>query len=343
MAAKFDCLPDFLTRDDWLEWRRLGVGGSDVAAICGLSTFGSPTSVYYDKVGLAPEEAENEAMRWGRLLEEPIAAEFTERTGLHVAAPQGIVWDDEHIHRRVTLDGLIFEHVDRDERVELVEALGTIQIKTTGDNSWDNEIPDRIQLQCQWELGVCGLAHCWLVVLHMGFGRHLAIYEVAADPAVFDRLTAIVDRFWNDHVLAQNPPPADSNPATTAALQSVYGPSATGETIEFDDEMVAVAVEWLAAKHAVDHATEWKTRVENTLRAELGDATFGAYPQGDTLEPLVSWKPQSTGRRLDVDALRATHPDIADEFTKPAGITRVLRATKTLKALAGAPIEEVTK
>ena len=39
-----------LSRDQWLEYRRLGIGGSDVAALMGISPFRTARDVYYDKL-----------------------------------------------------------------------------------------------------------------------------------------------------------------------------------------------------------------------------------------------------------------------------------------------------
>ena len=45
-----------LSREQWLEYRRLGIGGSDVAAITGISPFRTARDVYYDKLGIAAVE-----------------------------------------------------------------------------------------------------------------------------------------------------------------------------------------------------------------------------------------------------------------------------------------------
>ena len=45
-----------LSREQWLEYRRLGIGGSDVAAIIGISPFRTARDVYYDKLGIAAVE-----------------------------------------------------------------------------------------------------------------------------------------------------------------------------------------------------------------------------------------------------------------------------------------------
>ena len=51
-----------LSREDWLDYRRLGIGGSDAAAIMGLSPFSTIRDLYFDKIGVTPvieEEEEN--------------------------------------------------------------------------------------------------------------------------------------------------------------------------------------------------------------------------------------------------------------------------------------------
>lgn len=39
-----------LSREDWLDYRRLGIGGSDAAAIMGLSPFATIRDLYFDTI-----------------------------------------------------------------------------------------------------------------------------------------------------------------------------------------------------------------------------------------------------------------------------------------------------
>ena len=43
---------DTLSREDWLSYRKLGIGGSDVAAIMGISPFATIRDLYNDKFGI---------------------------------------------------------------------------------------------------------------------------------------------------------------------------------------------------------------------------------------------------------------------------------------------------
>lgn len=43
-----------LTEDEWLAYRRKGIGGSDVASALGLSPYRTKRELYYDKIGVEP-------------------------------------------------------------------------------------------------------------------------------------------------------------------------------------------------------------------------------------------------------------------------------------------------
>jgi len=68
-----------LTTEQLLE-RRKGIGGSDVAAILGLSQWKTPIDVYNEKVNNEYPIA-TPRMRWGIRLENAIATEYKEQTG----------------------------------------------------------------------------------------------------------------------------------------------------------------------------------------------------------------------------------------------------------------------
>lgn len=76
-----------LTEQEWLAYRRRGIGGSDVAAILGISPFRTARDLYDDKlnIALAVDDAGNwVALEMGHLLEPLVAQIFTKKTGLEV-------------------------------------------------------------------------------------------------------------------------------------------------------------------------------------------------------------------------------------------------------------------
>ena len=77
-----------LSREDWLEYRKKGIGGSDVAAIMGISPFATIRDLFYNKTGVQPVIQEEEESNWvakevGHRLEDLVAEIFfqKDRTG----------------------------------------------------------------------------------------------------------------------------------------------------------------------------------------------------------------------------------------------------------------------
>lgn len=77
-----------LSREDWLEYRKKGIGGSDVAAIMGISPFATIRDLFYNKTGVQPVIQEEEESNWvakevGHRLEDLVAEIFSkkDRTG----------------------------------------------------------------------------------------------------------------------------------------------------------------------------------------------------------------------------------------------------------------------
>ena len=67
-----------LSREDWLEYRKKGIGGSDVAAIMGISPFATIRDLFYNKTGVQPVIQEEEESNWvakevGHRLEDLVA------------------------------------------------------------------------------------------------------------------------------------------------------------------------------------------------------------------------------------------------------------------------------
>jgi putative phage-type endonuclease len=79
-----------LSRTEWLEVRKSGIGGSDAAAAIGLNPYMSPLELWLIKRGLDanlpgpnPDDT-NEPVYWGTLLEPIVAASYTKQTGNRV-------------------------------------------------------------------------------------------------------------------------------------------------------------------------------------------------------------------------------------------------------------------
>lgn len=262
-------------RAAWLEWRRGGVGGSDVAALLGLSNYASAVSVWCEKVGLIPGKDTTPRQRVGQVLEPAIAVLFHEHTGLYVAGEQTWCQSRESPWARCTVDGFVADTPDHEaaDMDALEWPLGTHQIKTDRAFGWD-EVPVNIRAQCVWEMGVTGMRHCWLSVLHGGFS--FEVYEIPWDDDAAADWKLMLERaelFWS-HVLDGTMPQIDGSEATADVLRALYPNHEVGVTADLDG-LADIIVERAELKDAAKRVKDRLDTIDNELKARLGDAEVG--------------------------------------------------------------------
>ena len=159
---------DGLTREEWLKWRQKGVGGSDIASICGINPWSSPLAVYYSKIEKVPElEAENLPAELGLFLEPFIAMKFEkwlkENEGIDIVVLKSayILQHPTNPIALANLDGA-FLHPLLNENV-------IVEYKTTSERNYkdwaDGALPDYYYLQIQWYLYVTNVKKCYLAFL----------------------------------------------------------------------------------------------------------------------------------------------------------------------------------
>ena len=302
---------------DWLNWRRNGIGASDVAGVIGLSPWASPFSVWASKVDDITDDHDTDAMEFGRRAEIMVAPWFADRTGLHVAGEQTRCIHRSDAWKLATVDGFVIDGPNSD----ISAALGVLEIKTTGDSvaDWADGVPVHYRCQATWAMHVTNMPRCWFAVLHLAFGRpRFEVYEFARDA---DEERFVVDAchtFWHDHVLTGHPPDVDGHSATTEAVKA-HWPTADG-SLEADALTRRMCDRIRAHKATAKLLDANITEAENELRAALGDREALVDGTGTV---LASWKAQ-TANRFDGAALKAAHPELVAEFTKTT-TTRVLR------------------
>jgi predicted phage-related endonuclease len=77
-----------LPHDQFHANRSPGMGGSDAAPALNLSDHRTALDVYLEKKGQAAPFEDNNATRWGRLIEPVLRQQYAERTGRVVTQPR---------------------------------------------------------------------------------------------------------------------------------------------------------------------------------------------------------------------------------------------------------------
>lgn len=206
-----------MSRQEWLEERRKGLGGSDSAVACGLSRYSTPRHLYHDKRGELEEQPDNEYFKWGRKLEVLILEEAAEQTGLKIAPYKFMIWSHKYPWAFVNLDGYVF---GPDAPIGIVECktAGWIKSDEWGVSGTDL-IPQEYVLQCQHALAVTGLGFAILAVL-IG-GNQFRWYRLERDQTLIDKLMRLEFNFW-DNLQNEIPPNPDFNKDFVTLLK-VYG------------------------------------------------------------------------------------------------------------------------
>jgi len=284
-----------MTREDWLKWRRKGVGGSDAPAIMGVSPHSSPFDVWLDKTGQYDDDANSEAMLWGTILEDTVAREFTDRTGIKLRKRFAILQHDEHDFMLANVDRLV---VGEDAGAE---------IKTTNSFYDDSECPEHYWVQCQHCLAVTGKKYWYLAVL--AGGQKLHSYKILRDDDYIDnKLIPAEKEFW-EMVQKGEIPAVDGSEACSDMLKRLYS-DANDEQIELPEEHYELLKQYDEAVAAEKDAKERKELVANTIKAQMGE-----YSKAFVFDRKVSWTPVTT-RRFDGKTFKQDHPDLFEKYQK---------------------------
>ncbi len=285
-----------IERDEatWHEWRRAGIGGSDIAGLVLPSKWSSPWKVWAEKVGLLEPTETTQRQRIGQRMEAVLSAEFEDaRPGLVVVGEQTWCEHAEHSWARCTTDGFVsatIPHGILGNNREIEPPFATVQFKTDARYGWPEGPPPAYRAQCIWEMGVTGMRHSFLAVMFGGF--RFEVFDIPWDDdaqADWEMMFSAAESFWQDHVLTGEQPPVDGSDATSAALAAVYPEHVPGSTASLDG-MAELLVERDDLK---DHVKASKVRldeIENAIKVRLGDAEVGEIAG----VPIVTYRTQTT-------------------------------------------------
>lgn len=291
-----------LSREEWLRWRKKGIGGSDVAPILGISKWTSSIDIWLSKTNQKHDNCvQNEAMMWGHILEPIIRDHFREVTGRKVVEIHAILQNEEHPFMIADIDGLT---TDDNGEPAVLECKCVSEYKRS---EWDNDsIPIYYKTQVEHYLAVTGLSTAYVAAL-IG-GNSFIIREVHADKEMQEMLVAIEADFWRKVVNLELPQP-DASDACKTLLDSIYK-GGVSEQVILPDKAVEFLDMYNEACSLEEEAKEKKQLASNNLKEILGNYNT-AKCQGYT----ISWKPVTT-ERLDTKALKEAEPEIYAKYVK---------------------------
>lgn len=200
-----------LSREDWLSFRRKGIGGSDAAAIMGMSPFCTKRDLYYDKLGIQPVVDEEEdnwvAKEVGHRLEDLVAEIFSRKTGLKV-----------YPVRKMFRHPLYpFMLADVDFFIDFPDGTkGILECKTTNyncQNKWANDsTPVNYEYQGRHYMAVMNIDRMYFACLYGNNENEFFIRYMERDMDIEEDLIAEEEYFWKENVEKAVEPPYTEKP-----------------------------------------------------------------------------------------------------------------------------------
>lgn len=293
-----------IEKEEWLRYRKGGIGGSDAGAVCGLNPYRTAMEVYYDKTSDEIEEIDNEAMRQGREFEEYVARRFMEATGKKVRRANALYYDERHPFMYADVDRLV-----------VGENVG-LECKTASPymaDQWkDGKIPLSYQIQCYHYMSVFQ-ADAWYIAVLI-YGKEFQFHRIERDEAVISDLIRIEENFWKDHVEKKILPEPDGSKVADSVIAERFKKSQgiSLPLMGFDEKLKRhqELVEIMARME-----TE-KKKIEQELKLYLGEAEIA-----ENEHFRVSWKSVNSSR-LDEKLLKAEMPETYEKYKKSVSSRR---------------------
>lgn len=228
--------------NEWLEFRRTGLGSSDIAAILGESPYGTPLSVYRAIVeGIRSQD--NFAMSRGRQFE-PVVREYANLKYESTFEPRVAHKVIDGVKFIASLDG------DNGESILEIKVPGraTLEMAERG------EIPAHYMIQIQAQLMVTGRPQA----IYAAFDTEKSevhYVQVAHDLVMQERIAKAGVAFWHGNIAPKiAPDPQD------------------GDFVHSDDAAFASEAEaYRAAKAKLDEAEAEMEVAKESLKARLGE------------------------------------------------------------------------
>ena len=314
-----------LTEEEWLEYRRQGIGGSDAAALMGVSPFATARDLYYDKLKIVSYKDDDSnwvEKRIGHLLEDLVAEIFCKKTDYHIY----------QIHKMFRHPVYSFMLADIDYFITLPNGeTAILEIKTTNYNAKDKwwfdgkkTVPVNYEIQGRHYMTVMDLDHVFYCCLYGNNEDEVIIRHIERDKAYEDELIALESDFWNNYIQKKIPPPyTEDGEMILRSVRSHFGPADTNAPqVELSLSQASCVSRFLELQAQKKIADEQSKKLGNEMKrlqghivSEMGrSCTAACFVDGNsyTITYNSSGKPIITKDNLA--RLRAQHPDIYDEY-----------------------------
>ncbi len=314
-----------LPEEEWLEYRRQGIGGSDAAAVLGVSPFRTARDLYYDKLKIVTYEDPEDnwvQKKMGHLLEDLVAEIFHVRTGFEIYQVKKMFYHPHHP----------FMLADVDYFITLPNGeTAILEIKTTNYNATDHwwrdgeeAVPVNYEIQGRHYMAVMNVNHVYFCCLYGNSEQETIIRHIERDLDYEAELIMLEDNFWNGHIQRRIPPSyVEDGELIIESVKNHFGTAdPNAAAIELSLPSVSSAMRYLELQAEKSALNAEVKRVDNEMKRlqgriidEMGRCCTANYSSGDTNYTITYNPTQKSGiSKEDLFRLQMQHPDIYQQF-----------------------------
>lgn len=297
-----------MSREQWLQIRKQGIGSSDAATACGLNPHMSMLELWMIKTGRLQQNIEDESagyapLYWGKRLE-PLVAEYYSMHTNHKVRRVNAVLQHTDEDKAFMLANLDYAIVGSDE----VQILECKSVGEYGAKLWRDGVPLYVLCQVQHQLAVTGkqAAHVCILIC----GHETRIYKVTRSESVIEHIVRAEHHFWKC-VEMDIPPAVDASESAGKALQALYPEQTPLLTEDFTDNEVANQLfnELLEERRKIETHQQQFDELKHRLQILMKDAERVVLMGG-----AITWKKAQDSISLDCKALLKQHPEYLQQF-----------------------------
>lgn len=219
---------------EWLELRKTGITGSDVAAIVGVSKWTSALACWAKKLGKIDDElTQSEPMYWGSTLEPVIRDHFIKTTGWSVQEV-GTYAHQDRPWQLANPDGIIVKETGELALLEVKTARFEDDWQVPAEGTLGNAagVPRHYRTQVQHYLDVFGFDEAFVAVLFGG--SKFRIFHVPADAFEQEANREASERFM-ENLATETKPDWDGSTSTYETIRQLHPDIDTDAKVELGD------------------------------------------------------------------------------------------------------------
>lgn len=271
------------------------IGGSDIAAILGISPWKTAVDLWLEKTQPSDDDAKESAAisRGSRL--EPYIIDMIEKEYGQTIVKRNQRYVD-------SIEPFFSCEVDCETESDNVEikTVHPFKAKEWGDLDTD-QLPLHYIAQIQWGLGITGKSVCQVYAL---IGDDLRRYTVQRDDETISAMRARAKQFWLDCVVPKVCPAVDfTDPKTLDSLKKLY-PGNDGKSIQATEQHEHWRAVFEDAKAAVKRYETVAEGAQAHILAEMGNANCLEFRDGKAFQRRIIKTKACTIEKPDSEYIR---------------------------------------